>query len=172
MGHRGPLTGTAYGLKTGPKTESDMPDAQLDLPDHETIPAPPSHLTEDGQQVWRLVLSGVRWRKDVDLLAVARFTELFEERQLARAALLQHGMLQTEPIVTPRGDVVGQRLTANPAVSILASTDRSLDSLSAQLGLSPAARARLGLEATAAELKAAEIERVLSSKRRDPSELH
>lgn len=79
----------------------------------------------------------------LDEWAIARYADLLNERAQLRAALDVDGFILTEPVVSPRGDVVGERRVANPLLRELRQLDRALDSLGLQLGLSPAARARI-----------------------------
>jgi hypothetical protein len=46
-------------------------------------------------------------------------------------------------VVSPRGDVVGERLVAHPALSALRSIDRAIETVSASLGPTPAARRKM-----------------------------
>jgi phage terminase small subunit len=51
-------------------------------------------------------------------------------------------------IVSPKGDVVGERIVPNPAEQQLRRIDKALDAVTAALGLSPTSRARLGVAAS------------------------
>jgi len=106
----------------------------------------------------------------LDGLTVRRFCDVLEERDEVMAAWKEHGPLLSEPIVTPRGDIAGERLVANPAAAMLRGLDKELDALSDRLALTPAARARLGLTMTSAERQAAEVDRLLGAKWKDEDE--
>lgn len=101
---------------------------------------------------------------ELDGLSVERFCRLVEERVRVQAAFDELGPLLVEPIVSPKGDVVGERQVPNPAGAMLRALDRELDALSDRLALTPAARARVGLTLTSAERQAAEVARVLAGK--------
>jgi hypothetical protein len=105
---------------------------------------------------------------NVDVLAVERFARLADERQRVEAEL-DRGVLLAEPLISPRGDVVGHRLVENPSYGLLRAIDKELDALSDRLGLTPAARARLGLTVTSAEKQRLEVEAVLAGKFGRPS---
>jgi phage terminase small subunit len=79
----------------------------------------------------------------------------------ARAAIDEHGLLISEVVGDARGGALGHRLVINPAEAALRRADKILLELSDRLGLSPAARARLGLVANQAALASAEASRLL-----------
>ena len=76
---------------------------------------------------------------------VTQLAETIDEREKYRTALSEHGPLLAEPIVTPKGDVVGERLVPNPAEGMLRRCEARIERLGRDLGLTPTARARLGL---------------------------
>lgn len=79
----------------------------------------------------------------LDEWAITRYAELLDERAQLRDALNVDGLVIREVIVSPKGDIAGERLVANPLLKEIRQIDRALDSLGMQLGLSPAARARI-----------------------------
>lgn len=163
-GRRGPLQGATHALPVVPRHAT----AAEELPDR-PVPRAPSHLATEGKRAWRAVMrSAPLLLPTLDVVAVTRFCEVVDERARLRAEL-ERGVLLEEPIVSPKGDVVGTRVVANPALGELRAIDRQLDQLSDRLGLVPAARARLGLTLTTAERQAAEVDAVLAGRyRKDP----
>jgi P27 family predicted phage terminase small subunit len=134
-------------------------------PRRSLVPDAPVHLTDLGQQVWEDVWSGLPGpvaNVQLDRLTVLRVCEAAEDRAAARKVLTDLGPLLEEPIVTPRGDVVGTRQVANPAAEMLRKLDRELDGMSDRLGMSPAARARLGLTISKAALAGADASSLLA----------
>lgn len=117
------------------------------LPASTSIPEPPEDLSDDARRLWSELWTGFSGvlSAELDRATVERLCDLADERAVLRRALEEHGPLLEEPIVTPKGDVVGTRLVANPAAKQLREVDKQLTALSDRLGLSPAARARLGL---------------------------
>jgi len=109
------------------------------------VPEAPADLEAAGQAVW-----GSVWRLPrIDLSdapTVERLCRLEDEAARLRAAVARDGEVQREPIVSPRGDVVGERLVAHPAVGALRRLGKESRELGAELGLSPTSRRRLGLE--------------------------
>jgi phage terminase small subunit len=103
----------------------------------------------------------------LDAPSLARFCELTVERQALRADLETRGNLLEEPIVTPLGNVVGERVVLNPAIPALRAIDRALDALADRLGLNPVSRARLGLTLSDAAASTATAERLLEGLTRD-----
>jgi P27 family predicted phage terminase small subunit len=80
-----------------------------------------------------------------DRQLVAELCHLSDQMCAYRAALSKHGVLIEEVIVSPRGEVVGTRQTANPASTQLKNALAATERLWAAIGLSPQARSRLPL---------------------------
>ena len=74
---------------------------------------------------------------------VTDLCHLHDQMARYRAALEEHGALLVEKIVSPRGEVVGNRLVASPASAQLKNAQAAAMAIYAALGLSPQARARL-----------------------------
>lgn len=182
MGKRGPLPGTIYGKRPGPVPNPERA-ARLGSPKqlprasriielastNGPMPDPPEHLAELGRQVWSDVFGGLPPSvvdQRLDHLAVLRLAELAEDRAVARKVLVQAGPLTTEPIVSHAGAVVGTRILPNPAAEMVRKYDQRIDALSDRLGLSPAARARLGLTISQAHLAAADATSIMAKMRR------
>jgi len=130
------------------------------------IPPTPSGLTPEAVEVWSLVWTayppGVL-SPELDSTTVERLVRLLDQRAALVAAVEERGVLLEEPIQNARGDVLeGVRVVANPALAIIAKTDRALDAIGAQIGTSPAARARLGLVVAYAQQASAGARRVLA----------
>ena len=96
----------------------------------------------------------------LDEVTVTRFCQALDEREALRAQL-QAGYMLEEPIVSPTGKVVGERLVINPAIPALRALDRSLDALAAALAITPKSRADLGLTLSDAELKQMNIDELM-----------
>jgi len=160
---RGPLHGTLHRLPTVRR-----PDVGEEMPARRA-PRAPSGLGADGRKAWTAVMSHAPLLlAALDVVAVERFCRLVDERA-ALAAELERGYVLEEPLVSPKGEVVGHRLVANPALGELRALDKALDALCDRLGLVPAARARLGLTFTTAEKQALEVDAVLDAKYRRQS---
>jgi phage terminase small subunit len=100
---------------------------------------------------------------DLDRLTVERFAQLVDERAGVQAEL-ERGFVLEEPLVTPTGAVAGVRHVPNPAASMLCGIDKELTALSDRLGLTPAARAKLGLTMSSAEKQALEVGSLLDAR--------
>jgi len=102
-------------------------------------------MKNDPDDVYDAVLKAIEGEAvpEADTFTIRRFAELVDERQALRDALDADGPILREPVVSPRGDVVGERVVAHPALSALRAIDRALEAVSASLGLSPAARRRM-----------------------------
>jgi P27 family predicted phage terminase small subunit len=99
----------------------------------------------------------------LDAHEVCRYCDAAEDAARARAEVDQRGLVFEEVIPDPRGGVAGSRVVLNPAEAALRRADKVLTELGDRLGLTPAARARLGLVINAAELAGVEAERILGS---------
>lgn len=136
---RGPLP-KAQALRRGGRSAPvtfTAPAAPLDS-------EPPAHLGEIGAFVWREV-AACSWAQQSDSLAVRRLAELEDERAQLVAIINAEGHLLSRPVVSPRGDVVGEDRYANPLIAEVRRIDRQLTPLRSELGLSPMTRARLGI---------------------------
>ncbi len=158
QGRRGPIAGTLHKLPAARRPGvSEVPQARK-------APRTPAGLGESGEAAWKVIM---RWSPllmpELDAVSAERFCSLVDERATV-AAELARGPLLTEPIVTPKGDVVGTRVVANPAAAMLRQIDKALDALADRLGLVPAARSRMGLQLTTAERQALEVANLLDAR--------
>ena len=154
-GSRGPIAGSQSArqvVRTRRANQGLAPLAALPsvaaLSGPQEPPKPPRGLRAPGKAVWRLVwLEAAGWLADADRPIVERLARLVDELAIYRAALVKHGAVIEEMVVSPRGDVVGSKRVANPAVKMLHDAGVELNTLASAIGLSPASRARLGLKA-------------------------
>ncbi len=185
-GKRGPLSGARYGAKGGVPGDPER-QKRLGRPSHtakatakspgralKALPAvkptiaahsaPPAHLGVVGAAVWRDLWDSMPILSPrIDAHSVTRYCEASDDAARARAEVEQRGLVIDEVIPDPRGGVVGYKAVINPAEAALRRADKVLTELGDRLGLSPAARARLGLVINQAELAGAEANRILGS---------
>ena len=122
------------------------------------LPKAPRGLRAPGRAAWALVwVEAAGWLADVDRPIVERLARLVDELAIYHAALVKHGAVIEEMVVSPRGDVVGSKRVANPAVKMLHDAGVELNNLTSAIGLSPASRARLGLKAPKGRRAAAAV---------------
>jgi len=114
------------------------------LPDG--VPDPPESLGDAGRDAW-IQAFAVRWTHAPDVAGVAHLARLEDEAQELVVTIARDGVVAKRPIVTPKGEVVGAEWVAHPLIAELRKLDRQLVELRATLGLDPASRARLGLNA-------------------------
>lgn len=159
-GSRGPISGGVHSL---PRPSRVLATAER-APEPREVPAPPDDLGPDGLGAWGVVMAHAPLLlPELDAVTVARFCRLVDERaQLAGE--LRRGVTLEEAIADPRGGVLATRVVLNPAIPALRAVDKALDSLSAQLGLAPTPRARLGLTLTSAEKQAAQASAIIDAK--------
>jgi P27 family predicted phage terminase small subunit len=106
-------------------------------------PEAPADLGETGLAVWRECWA-CEWSHRQDRSAIEHLCRLEDERAELLAAVEAAGLLLSKPVVTPRGDVVGEELYANPLLRELRRLDGPIVTLRDRLGVAPMARARLG----------------------------
>ena len=112
-----------------------------------STPPVPIALQEPGRAAWQRIWSaGERWLSPgVDWITVETVCSLVDEVTTYRSLIRRAGPLLKEPIVTPAGMVVGDKIVANPAVLLLRKAESQLEKELSSLGFNPTARSRLGL---------------------------
>ena len=144
MGSRGPLPDPQRQKHIG-NSPASVP-AEIEVP---KLPVrAPAGLGKVGRAMWR-DLRDLEWAQISDGNALRRLCELEDERALLAAAVNEHGPLLSKPVMTARGDVVGSETYANPAIRELRRLDVQILELLKGFGLTPMARARLGLAVVA-----------------------
>jgi hypothetical protein len=106
-----------------------------------SVPNPPIPLAPAGQAAWAHAWS-VPWTALSDQPAILNLAQLEDERALLRKSVDDHGILLSKPIVSPKGEIVGDETYVNPALRELRRTDVQILALRDRLGLSPLSRAR------------------------------
>ena len=94
----------------------------------------PSHLSE-GSQTWA---QGVRDERELtasEWRLVTLAAEAYDRAQTARRTLSREGLTVNTPIVSKKGEVVGERISAHPAAAIARDNAALFSKLLAQLGL-------------------------------------
>lgn len=129
----------------------------------------PADLGAPGRATWT-ALAGLEWAQTSDGVALRRLCELEDERATLRAALDKHGPMLEKPLVSPKGEVVGTEHYANPLIRELRRLDGQIVELLKGFGLTPMARARLGLAVIAAEKDREVVGRIMASYRRAAAE--
>lgn len=113
----------------------------------EGIPPVPIKLKKPGRTTWAMVWDGARsWLSlKLDGIRVETVCRLVDEIAELEATITKLGWLLSEPIVTPAGAVVGEKVVPNPAVRMLRDAEKQLDRELSALGFDPTSRSRLGL---------------------------
>ena len=153
MGTRGPSTGQG-GRPPKPielKRRIGNPGGRA-LPDERTtvaiMPAEgsptPVTLGQIGRETWRSV-NEAPWVGRLDLHAVETFCALRDDEAEMRRRIESEGLTLNEPIVTPAGMVVGERMVPHPLLKELRAVEKQLRDFASALGFDPTARSRLGL---------------------------
>lgn len=107
-------------------------------------PKPPECLGEAGRDVW-IEAQSARWVVDSDQGALLHLCRLEDTAQTLELQIREDGTVREEPIVSPRGETVGYRLTAHPLIAEMRRLDQRTESLRGRLGLDPQGRARMGI---------------------------
>lgn len=134
------------------------------------LPALPEGLGSAGAATWKHAW-GVPWAALSDRPAIENLCQLEDERAMLRAALDAHGAMLAKPIVSPKGDVVGEELYVNPVVRDLRRTDAAILALRDRLGLSPLNRARLGVAVIELEERKSVLERLYDQQSEDGAKI-
>lgn len=151
MGARGPLPDAERNRRLAPKKSKKLPVvAVMPSPMALVAPDPPAGLGVAGIATWD-ALHALEWTQPSDTHGIARLAQLEDERAQLRNALEEHGPVLTKPVMTARGDVVGQEQYPNPALREMRRLDAQIADLMKGFGLTPMARARLGLAVIAVE---------------------
>jgi P27 family predicted phage terminase small subunit len=144
MGARGGLAGQP-GIGR-PRRDGARPALLPSIRPIAPVPAPraPAGLGPDGRAVWKNTWQSVpTLDPERDRQIVTELARLSDQMRRYRDALDTHGAVISEVICSPRGDIVGNRLVANPASVQLRNALTASMAIYAALGLSPQARARL-----------------------------
>jgi P27 family predicted phage terminase small subunit len=110
------------------------------------LPPPPAHLTPEQRELWHGLVTtyaaaGVL--SQLDHVNIVRVCQLHAERAMWLRIVTESPTVSV-PVKSRQGDVIGEKVTVHPAVAALRACDRALDTITTQLCLSPAARARTG----------------------------
>lgn len=151
MGERGPIASSTS--RRGARRGEVVPTTTV-----ATIGPAPVGLGVAGFATWGEVAEcpwvGAPDRGMVELLA-----ELADERERLRAEVHERGLALERPVQTATGKVVGSELYGNPLLKELRRVEDGELKLRDRLGLSPQARARLGLVTATAASVAAKLDR-------------
>jgi len=131
MGQRGPVAKT------------------LTVPDfaalsERVIPPPPSDLGTAGARAWASVWEGIQVQSS-DALVVSQLCRLEDEASELRELISAEGAMLTRKQSTSKGEIVGEECYAHPGIRELRRIGSEQLVILKELGLSPTARARLGL---------------------------
>lgn len=132
-----------------------VPEPQAYLPALADIPPAPRGLSPKARQLWVDIWEGARsWAtQGLDNALVESTCRVYDEIAQLRRVLAQRGPLLEEVIVSPKGDVVGTKLVANPAAKMLRDAEKQWTAYLVLLAIPPTERARLGLVQVKAQSK-------------------
>jgi hypothetical protein len=108
------------------------------------VPEPPVGLGVAGRDVW-IDAWTVSWTQAPDAAGIAHLARLEDEAARLVATIDEQGVVSKRPIVSPKGNVVGDEWVSHPLIGDLRKLDAQLMRIRASLGLDPASRARLAL---------------------------
>jgi hypothetical protein len=169
MGSRGPLPNSAGRRQVRRATTKKVRSAAVVPAEPSKLPAAPDGLGEPGRAVWD-ELGALDWTATSDTGSALRLAQLEDERAVLAETLKATGPLLAEPIVTPRGDIVGERQVANPLMRELRRLDAEILKLRDRFGLLPLSRARLGIAVMELARDDKAVERVMARYRAAASE--
>lgn len=170
-GKRGPIDGATFGAPRGRPKGARKPKPAALVAFQRSDDAgmvTPSDLGPAGLQIWREIAADLPvLHPTLDRAALHRLADLHDERQRYSESLHLLGVVLVEPIVSPTGAVVGERVVLNPAEAALRRLDKQIDVISAAFGLTPAARARLGLQSAQIDRTRAVAATILAGARKE-----
>jgi P27 family predicted phage terminase small subunit len=106
-------------------------------------PRAPRDLGREGKRMWRNLWRLPWLEAERDFPTVLEAARVADDLANARAAIAEHGLLLGEPVQNSRGDVIGNKVVANPAEAMARRATTALITLLQTLGLSPAAATKL-----------------------------
>ena len=101
-------------------------------------PVAPVSMSEVGRAHWERIWSAPWVRPNYDAAAVVRLCELYEDREAMRASIREWGLMLPASAAAGGG-------RSNPMIDKLMKGDSELRKLEVEFGMTPAARAKLGL---------------------------
>jgi P27 family predicted phage terminase small subunit len=119
-----------------------VPGARSERPT--TVPDAPAQLGELGKRTWAQIWLEPQILQG-DRLTVERLALLEDESAGLRASVAADGAILRRPLQSARGQVLGEELYEHPALPALRKLGVEQANLCRELGLTPQARARLGL---------------------------
>lgn len=113
----------------------------------ESGPIRPKFLSPVATKLWKKVTAEYSHLQSADTELLVAYVQSWEMLQLAQDALREHGLIISQPITNKTsGNIVGHRLTKNPAATAAKDAMAAMQSLSTKLGLDPSSRERLGVD--------------------------
>jgi P27 family predicted phage terminase small subunit len=106
---------------------------------------PPKSLGPAGRATWALAWAQ-GWVETPDCRQVEHLCRLEDEAAILCVDLDRDGPTLTKPMISPRGEILGEERYPHPALKSLRQLDKELRELRKSLGLDPQSRARLQLE--------------------------
>ncbi len=121
------------------------------------LPECPEQLQGRARDAWEFLVRELEYMgldRRPDALMLEGTCVTYAQAVDADTAIAAEGILIEEPITDKRGEVVGQKIKAHPAVAISSQAWRQVRAFCAEFGLSPVSRTRLAIERkdTGAEL--------------------
>lgn len=138
MGQRGPKPKPVALKLTGQKKAAGI---------RKGIPDRPREITGEAAREWDRIaadLDAAGTIAVVDRGILAAYCLAVADMLSARDAINREGRFLVEPVQTARGELIGQKTRPHPAVKMLAESSGRVQRLAESLGLTPAARQRMG----------------------------
>ena len=129
------------------------------LPPALKIPRAPKSLSPAAKRMFREIWKTAHeWLTPaLDAPTVIQVCRIYEQIEAFQESIDKYGTVVEEPIVSPKGEVVGYALKPNPAYKMMRQAEVNLRSLLSELGFTPTARARLGLAEVRTQSKLEEL---------------
>jgi P27 family predicted phage terminase small subunit len=110
-------------------------------------PSPPSWLCDEAHEEWVRIVPEIEKAgvlKLVDRAALVAYCQAWAELVIATRQIEDEGRTVTEPIQNSRGETIGEKTKAHPAVKLQRDAFSRVKSFLVEFGFSPNSRARIG----------------------------
>lgn len=112
---------------------------------HDTVAKVPLRMRAHGKALWKKAQDQATWLSDLDLASLEDLCRTWDEISAMRDAIGKQGLTLIEPIVSPTGAVVGERIVNHPLLKELRAAEKHFAAQATELGLTPTGRGKLGI---------------------------
>jgi P27 family predicted phage terminase small subunit len=159
MGERGPIKRAKPGAPVARKRKRSKPVVPAPYAHPPKPPKPPADLGRAGKVSWAALWAAPQVMNG-DATTIGQLCRLEDQAAALRVELEKDGSILRQPIVSSKGEIVGEQHVPHPSLRELRRIGVEAIALCKELGLSPQARARLGLTVIDVETKADALDKL------------